>query len=143
MGPGSCGRSHSCSEAVAAFAGGTVHGLRAWLDPFAAAWLWQCALLGSALAGALLLAGAALHALRGGVLRVALVGPGREGARVELVLISRAGLSRDAVWAGAAHVVLLLGAHAARGRGRIRRRSAGSCSAWRSPAPGSPCRPPA
>jgi len=93
--------------AVAACAGGTVHGFRSSLDPFAGALLWQCALLGGALAGTLLLAGAALHALRGGVLRLAL-GVLAVKAGLELVVISRAGLARDAVWAGAATVVLLL-----------------------------------
>ena len=93
--------------AVAALAGGSVHGFRSSLGPFAGALLWQCALLGGALAGTLLLAGAAFHALSGGVLRVAL-GVLAAKAALELVVISRAGLARDAVWAGAATVVLLL-----------------------------------
>jgi len=92
---------------VAAFAGGSVHGFSSALGPFARALLWQCALLGGALAGTLLLAGAAFHALRGGVLRVAL-GVLAAKAALELVVISRAGLVRDAVWAGAATVALLL-----------------------------------
>ncbi len=91
----------------AALAGGTVHGLRAWLDPLLTAWLWQCALLGSALAGALLLAGAVLHALGGGALRVALVAIAA-ALVIELAMIGGSGLSRDAVWAGAVSLLLLL-----------------------------------
>lgn len=93
--------------AAAAIAGGTVHGFRASLDPLVRAWLWQWALLGSALAGALLLAGVALSALRGGPLRLAL---GVVAAKlvVELAVIAGSGLTRDAVWAGAATIVLLL-----------------------------------
>ena len=99
----------------AALAGGTVHGLRAWLDPLLTAWLWQCALLGSALAGALLLAGAAVNAWRGGALRLALVVITAKLV-VELALIGGSGLSRDAVWAGAASVVLLLALTLSRAR---------------------------
>jgi hypothetical protein len=55
----------------------------------------------------LLLAGAALHALRGGALRVAL-GALAAKAVLELAVISRAGLVRDAAWAGAATITLLL-----------------------------------
>lgn len=91
----------------AAFAGGAVHGLRAWLDPLLTAWLWQCALLGSALAGTLLLAGATLDALRGAALKLALVGVAAKLA-VELTVIAGSGLTRYAVWAGAVSVVLLL-----------------------------------
>jgi hypothetical protein len=93
--------------AAAAFAGGTVHGFRSALGPFARALLWQWALLGSALAGTLLLAGAAIHALRGRMLRLAL-GVVAAKLAVELVVISRAGLTRDAVWSGAVSIVLLL-----------------------------------
>jgi hypothetical protein len=99
----------------AALAGGTVHGLRAWLDPLLTAWLWQCALLGSALAGALLLAGAALNGLRGGALRLALVLIAATLA-VELALIGGSGLTRHAVWAGAVSVVLLLALALSRAR---------------------------
>jgi hypothetical protein len=99
----------------AALAGGTVHGLRAWLDPLLTAWLWQCALLGSALAGSLLLAGAALNALRGGALRLALVAIAAKLV-VELALIGGSGLARDAVWAGAVSVVLLLALTLSRAR---------------------------
>ncbi len=91
----------------AAFAGGTVHGLRAWLDPLLTAWLWQCALLGSALAGTLLLAGATLDALRGAAQKLALVAVAAKLA-VELTVIAGSGLTRYAVWAGAVSVVLLL-----------------------------------
>jgi hypothetical protein len=94
--------------AVAAFAGGTVHGFRPSLGPFAQVVLWQCALLGGTLAGTLLLAGAAFHALRGGALRLSLLVLAAKAA-LELVLVSRAGLTRDAVWAGTATIVLLLG----------------------------------
>jgi hypothetical protein len=93
--------------ALAAFAGGTFHGTRASLGPVAGALLWQCALLGGALAGTLLVAGAAIHALRGGALRVALVLLGAKGA-LELVDISRSGLAEDAVRAGASSIALLL-----------------------------------
>lgn len=93
--------------AVAAFAGGTFHGFRSALGPFAGALLWQCALLGGALAGTLLVAGAAIHVLRGRALRVALVVLAAK-AMLELVLISRSGLTRYAVWSGVASVVLLL-----------------------------------
>ena len=91
----------------AALAGGTVHGLRAWLDPLLIAWLWQCALLGSALAGTLLLAGATLDALRGAAQKLALVAVAAKLA-VELTVIAGSGLTRYAVWAGAVSVVLLL-----------------------------------
>ncbi len=93
--------------ACAALAGGTIHGFSAWLDPLVRAWLWQCALLGSALAGALLLAGAALHTLRGNLLRLALAIVVAKLA-VELAVIAGSGLTRDALWAGAATIVLLL-----------------------------------
>jgi hypothetical protein len=93
--------------AVAAFAGGTFHGFRTSLGPFAGALLWQCALLGGALAGTLLVAGAAIHVLRGRALRVAL-GVLVAKAALELVLISRAGLTRDAVWSGVVSIVMLL-----------------------------------
>jgi len=99
----------------AALAGGAVHGLRPWLDPLLTAWLWQCALLGSALAGTLLLAGATLHALRGGALRLALVAVALKLA-VELALIAGSGLARDAVWSGGASVVLLLALALSRAR---------------------------
>ena len=85
----------------AALAGGTVHGLRAWLDPLLTAWLWQCALLGSALAGALLLAGAALNGLRGGALRLALVVDRRDARGRAGPDRRQRSHSRDAVWAGA------------------------------------------
>ena len=92
---------------VAALAGGTVHGLRAVLDPLLTAWLWQCALLGSALAGALLLAGAVLNAMRGVAQQLALAAI---AAALALALgrIASSGLARDAVWAGTASIVLLL-----------------------------------
>jgi hypothetical protein len=93
--------------AIAALAGGTVQGLGLSLASFAGALLWQCALLGATLAAALLLAGAARHALRGGWLRLAL-GVLTAMAALELVVLSRSALVRDAVWAGAATVVLLL-----------------------------------
>jgi hypothetical protein len=93
--------------AAAAFAGGTVHGFRASLDGFGRALLWQSALLGSALAGTLLLAGVAVHALRGALLRWAL-GLLAAKAVAEFAVISGAGLTRDAVWAGAVTIVLLL-----------------------------------
>jgi len=93
--------------ALAAFAGGTFHASRTSLGLVAGALLWQCALLGGALAGTLLVAGAAIHALRGGVLRVALVVLGAKGA-LELAVISRTGLTGDAVWAGASSIALLL-----------------------------------
>ena len=93
--------------AVAALAGGTVHGFRSWLGPFTGALLWQCALLGSALAGTLLVAGSALVALRGRALRLAL-GVLAGKLAVELAMISRAGFTRDALWAGAVSIVLLL-----------------------------------
>ena len=54
------------------------------------------------------MAGAAFHALRGGALQVALAVLAAKAA-LELALVSRAGLTRDAVWAGAATIVLLLG----------------------------------
>jgi hypothetical protein len=93
--------------AAAAAAGGTVHGLRAVLGPLTQGLLWQCALLGSALAGALLVAGVAHDMLEGGVRRLALAAVAALLA-VQLVWISRAGLTRDAVWAGATAIVLLL-----------------------------------
>jgi hypothetical protein len=93
--------------AAAAAAGGTVHGLRAVLGPLTRGFLWQCALLGSALAGALLVAGVAQNLLEGAVRRLALAAVAALLA-VELVWISRAGLTRDAVWAGGVAIVLLL-----------------------------------
>jgi hypothetical protein len=93
--------------AAAAAAGGTVHGLRAAIGSFVSAFLWQCALFGSALAGMLLVAGAAIAVLSGPARRVAL-GVAGAGLLAELAVISRASLTRDAVGAGAANVALLL-----------------------------------
>lgn len=93
--------------AASAAAGGTVHGFRPVLGPMARGFLWQSALLGSALAGALLVAalGFALLRGRGRVLALAALGA---ALVVELALVSSAGLTRHAVWGGAATIVLLL-----------------------------------
>lgn len=94
--------------AAAALCGGAVHGLRGALGTFATAFLWQCALLGSAIAGMLLVAGAAVAALRGPALRLAL-GLAAAALALELAAISAGGLTRNVVFGGAANIALLLG----------------------------------
>jgi hypothetical protein len=93
--------------AASAVAGGTVHGFRPVLGPMARGLLWQSALLGSALAGALLVAALAFALLRGRDRVLALAALGA-ALVVELALVSSAGLTRHAVWGGAATIVLLL-----------------------------------
>jgi hypothetical protein len=95
--------------AAAAAAGGTVHGLRAVLGPMARGFLWQCALLGSALAGALLVAGVVLRLVHDRRRRLPALALVAAGLAVELALISSAGLTRHAVWAGAATIAALVG----------------------------------
>jgi hypothetical protein len=103
--------------AIAAFAGGTEHGLRPWLDQDTRARLRQCAFLGSAAAGLLLVAGVAWVATGGHRRRLLLAGLG--GLLVaELALVAGTSAAREAAIAGAINVALLLGLalHQARGR---------------------------
>lgn len=94
--------------AAAAAAGGTVHGFRAALGPMARGFLWQSALLGSAIAGALLLAAVVLRLVGDRRGRGLALGAVAVVLAFELALVSSAGLTRHAVWAGAATIVLLL-----------------------------------
>lgn len=93
---------------VAALAATTVHGLGWWLAPLARGFLWQCALLGSALAGTLVVAGAVLATLRRRWARRLALALLAATLVVELLVISRAGLASDAIVAGAGNIVLVL-----------------------------------
>jgi hypothetical protein len=93
--------------AAAAAAGGTVHGLRASLGPSLEAVLWTSCLMAAALAGGLLVAGAACHVLQGAGRSAVLAG-------LPLVLSVQLGVlfvepvTRHAVWAGAFWIAALL-----------------------------------
>ena len=105
---------------AAAAAGGTVHGFRTSLAPSLEKALWSGCLMAAALAGALLVAGAACHVLQGAGRSSVLVG-------VTLVLIVQLGVlfvepvTRHAVWAGAFWIAALLAlvASSAAGRGAL------------------------
>jgi hypothetical protein len=93
--------------AVAAVAGGTVHGFRSSLGRPLEAVLWSGCLMAALLSGALLVASVSRFALRGAAGNLAL-------AVVALVLVVQLGvlfvepLTRHAAWAGAFWIVALL-----------------------------------
>ena len=93
--------------AVAALAGGTVHGFRASLPPTARAALWGTYLVGVGLAGGLLLFGLVMATLRGAWRRAGLALTAAKLA-VYLVVVTRSGLTRDAVGDATATILLVL-----------------------------------
>ena len=93
--------------AVAALAGGTVHGFRGWLPPAVRAGLWVTYLFGVGLADGLLLFGIVMATLRGAWLRAGLAVTAAKLA-FYLAVVTRSGLTRDAVGDAAATILLLL-----------------------------------
>ncbi len=91
--------------AVAALAGGTVHGFRGSLPPAVRAGLWGTYLFGVGLADGLLLFGVVMATLRGAWLRAGLAVAAAKLA-FYLAVVTGSGLTRDAV--GDATVTLLL-----------------------------------
>jgi hypothetical protein len=103
--------------AAAAAAGGTVHGFRASLGPSLEKALWTGCLMAAALAGALLVAGASCHVLRGAGRTSVLVGAALVLA-VQLGVLFVEPATRHAVWAGAFWIVALLALVASSASGR-------------------------
>jgi len=93
--------------AVAAFAGGTEHGIRPWRDQCTRALLRQCAFLGSAMAGLLLVAGVTWETTSGRPRRLLLAGLGLL-LWIELAVVARTFAAREAAVAGAMNIALLL-----------------------------------
>jgi uncharacterized membrane protein len=93
--------------AVAALAGGTVHGFRGSLPPAVRAGLWVTYLIGVGLADGLLLFGIVMATLRGAWLRAGLAVTAAKLA-FYLAVVTRSGLTRDAVGDAAATILLLL-----------------------------------
>jgi hypothetical protein len=101
--------------AVAALAGGTVHGFRGSLPPAVRAGLWVTYLFGVGLADGLLLFGIVLATLRGAWLQAGLAVTAAKLA-FYIAVVTRSGLTRDAVGDAAVTIllVLVLGLAAAR-----------------------------
>ena len=93
--------------AVAALAGGTVHGFRGSLPPAVRAGLWVTYLFGVGLADGLLLFGIVVATLRGALLRTGLAVTAAKLA-FYLAIVTRSGLTRDAVGDAAVTILLLL-----------------------------------
>jgi hypothetical protein len=93
--------------AAAAFAGGAVHGFAPWLSPLAHEVLWKTVLVGTGLAGSLILAGALLASLAGRGQTVFLAAAAGQLA-VYLALVSRSNDVRLAVGNGAVTILALL-----------------------------------
>jgi hypothetical protein len=93
--------------AAAALAGGIVHGFAATLTPVAHAVLWKTVLVGTGLAGSLILAGTVLAALDGSWRGAFLAGTAAQLA-VYLALVSGSDDIRLAVWNGAATILAVL-----------------------------------
>jgi hypothetical protein len=93
--------------AAAALAGGTVHGFAASLSPLAHAALWKIVLVGSGVAGSLILAGTTLVTLQGTWRRVLLAGAAAQLAGY-LAVVSGSDDIRHAVWNGAATILVVL-----------------------------------
>jgi hypothetical protein len=93
--------------AVAALAGGAVHGFAASLSPVVRGLLWKTMLVAAGLAGSLILAGLVLATLTGWRRRAALVAT---GLQLGIYLALAAGTSdvRLAVWNGAVTIVAFL-----------------------------------
>jgi hypothetical protein len=106
--------------AAAALAGGTVHGFTRSLSPAVHAALWKTVLVGSGLAGSLLLAGIALPTLGGPWRRAFLAGAAGQLAGY-LVLVSRSDDVAHAVWNGAATILAVLALALASARRDVRR----------------------
>jgi hypothetical protein len=104
--------------AAAAAAGGTVHGFRASLAPALERALWSGCLMAAALAGALLVGGAACHVLRGAARSSVLVG-GTLVLIVQLGVLFVEPVTRHAAWAGAYWIVALLALIASSAAGRV------------------------
>ena len=93
--------------ASAALAGGAVHGFAASLSPLAHAALWKVVLVGSGVAGSLILAGTMLVTLHGTWRRVLLAGAAAQLAGY-LAVVSGSDDIRHAVWNGAATIFVVL-----------------------------------
>jgi hypothetical protein len=93
--------------AVAALAGGAVHGFAAALTPLAHDVLWKAVLVATGLAGSLILAGAVLATLTGRWQTIFLAGAAGQLA-VYLALVSRSNDVRLAVGNGAVTILALL-----------------------------------
>ena len=93
--------------AAAAFAGGAVHGFAPWLSPLAHDVLWKTVLVGTGLAGSLILAGALLASLVGRGQTVFLAAAAGQLA-VYLALVSHSNDVRLAVGNGAVTILALL-----------------------------------
>jgi hypothetical protein len=107
--------------AAAAAAGGVVHGFAASLSPLAHAALWKTVLVGSGVAGSLILAGTMLVTLHGTWRRVLLAGAAAQLAGY-LAVVSGSDDIRHAVWNGAATILALLALVLASARsGRVSR----------------------
>ena len=93
--------------AVAALAGGIVHGFAASLTPAAHTVLWKTVLVGVGIASSLILAGTVRATLTGAWRRALLAGAAGQLA-VYLVLVSASNDVRLAVWNGAVTIVVVL-----------------------------------
>lgn len=106
--------------AVAALAGGTVHGFAASLGPLVRAGLWKTWLVGAGLANGLLLLAMAVATLPRGWRRAVLVATAGKLA-LYLAAVTRSDVTRHAVWDGAVTISLVL-VLALAGAGQDRRR---------------------
>jgi len=93
--------------ALAGLAGGTVHGFAASLPPAVRALLWKAWLASVVLAGGLILLGMVVSTLRGAWLRAGLALTAAKLA-FYLVVVTRSGLTRDAVQDAAVTISLVL-----------------------------------
>lgn len=93
--------------ALAALAGGIVHGFAPLLSPLAHAVVWKIVLVGTGLAGSLILAGTALATLSGTWRGALLTGVAGQLA-VYLALVSGSDDVRHAVWNGAVTILAVL-----------------------------------
>jgi hypothetical protein len=93
--------------AVAALAGGIVHGFAPSLSPLGHAVLWKIALAGSGVAGSAILAGTVLATL-GGPWRAAFLAGAAGQLAAYLALVSASDDVRNAVWNGAVTIVGVL-----------------------------------
>ena len=93
--------------AVAALAGGTVHGFAAYLSPLAHDALWKVVLVGAGLAGSLILAGSLLVTLHG-TWRRALLAAAAAQLAAYLAVVSGSDDIRHAVWNATATILAVL-----------------------------------
>jgi hypothetical protein len=101
--------------ALAALAGGAVHGFAAWLSPPAHGVLWRTVLVAAGLAGSLILAGLVLATLGGPRRTAALAAAGLQ-LGTYLALVSVSSDVRLAVWNGAVTIAGILVLALAAGR---------------------------